>query len=114
LRHTRCPMNLWHAFAHQSIANRLPRIVTVERRSPGRVVDDEVEFGPVLRRFWDVVRIAERRLIARGIARIARGSQTFVDTDVEEARVLRELSPILADEIVGRIGDVLLVQAPAP
>src|SRR5712692_4559693 len=100
------PAQVGHAVAQLAGADRLQRLGVEEARAEAGVVDDEVELRPVAR---DLRQVARAALLGR-VRRHRR--QALVDADVEEARVLLELLAVVADQLVGRISDLLVVEPP--
>src|SRR5437879_9278206 len=70
------------------------------------MVDDEVELRPVVRGLRDVGRLAPFGSVDR-----SRG-EALVDADVAESRMAPKLVALAHDEVVARVGDLLVVQPP--
>src|SRR5882672_1252961 len=87
-----------------------PGLRPEERRHAAEagVVDDEVELRPVARRLRDVGRLAEFRRVDRG------RREALVDADVAEARMAPQLVALPHDELIRRVRDLLVVEAPLP
>src|SRR3954466_14989825 len=85
-----------------------PGLRPEERRhaAEARVIDDEVQVGPVLRGLGNIGRLAEFRRVDR------RRREALVDADVAEARMAPQLVALAHDEFVGRIRDLLVIEAP--
>src|SRR3989441_11467204 len=100
------PAQIRNAVAQLPGADPGERLGVEETRPEASVVDDEIEFRPVVR---------DLRQIARGslLGRVRRGRrEPLVDADVEEARMLFQLFAVVPDELVSGISDLLVVEPP--
>src|SRR6202030_2050304 len=105
------PQNGWRHRPVQ-ILDILQRLKHPEARPDAGVIDDEIELRPVgsclhevvwVSVIWQVVRPARLRSIRR---------KALVDANVKEPRMFSELGFVLSDDCIGRVGDLLVVQAP--
>src|SRR5467141_1831323 len=100
------PAQVGNAVAQLPGTDGLQRFGIEEARAEAGVVDDEVELRPVARRLRQVGRAALLGRVRRG------GREALVNADVEEARVGCELLAVPADQLVGRVRDLLVVKPP--
>ena len=96
----------------RQVLDVLQRLQYPEAGADARVVDDPVELRPIGRRLDHVVRIPEiRQVVWTARLRPIRG-QAFVDADVEKSRMSLELILVGRNDLVGRVRDDFIVEAP--